>query len=47
MLCRLLAIFCVINMLNYLDRGAIASNGVNGHRATCTDGVCKSGTGIQ
>ncbi|XP_043713542.1 probable sphingolipid transporter spinster homolog 2 isoform X2 [Telopea speciosissima] len=27
---RLLAIFCVINMLNYVDRGAIASNGVNG-----------------
>lgn len=44
---RLLAIFCVINMLNYLDRGAIASNGVNGHRGTCTDGICKSGTGIQ
>ncbi|XP_061336408.1 probable sphingolipid transporter spinster homolog 2 [Gastrolobium bilobum] len=45
---RLLAIFCVINLLNYLDRGAIASNGVNGSRGTCTkDGVCKSGTGIQ
>ncbi|AES63586.2 sphingolipid transporter spinster-like protein, putative [Medicago truncatula] len=27
---RLLAIFCVINLLNYLDQGAIASNGVNG-----------------
>ncbi|CAK8577905.1 unnamed protein product [Lathyrus sativus] len=44
---RLLAIFCVINMLNYLDRGAIASNGVNGHRETCTGGTCKSGSGIQ
>ncbi|KAK7319532.1 hypothetical protein RJT34_04254 [Clitoria ternatea] len=45
---RLLVIFCVINMLNYLDRGAIASNGVNGSRGTCTDGgACKSGTGIQ
>lgn len=44
---RLLAIFCVINMLNYLDRGAIASNGVNGSRETCKNGICKSGTGIQ
>ncbi|XP_004504880.1 probable sphingolipid transporter spinster homolog 2 [Cicer arietinum] len=44
---RLLAIFCAINMLNYLDRGAIASNGVNGHRETCTAGTCTSGTGIQ
>ncbi|XP_057420890.1 probable sphingolipid transporter spinster homolog 2 [Lotus japonicus] len=45
---RLLAIFCVINMLNYLDRGAIASNGVNGSRGTCTKGgTCTSGTGIQ
>ncbi|KAJ1396565.1 MFS transporter superfamily [Sesbania bispinosa] len=45
---RLLAIFCVINLLNYLDRGAIASNGVNGSRGTCTEGgTCTSGTGIQ
>ncbi|XP_027364774.1 probable sphingolipid transporter spinster homolog 2 isoform X2 [Abrus precatorius] len=45
---RLLAIFCVINLLNYVDRGAIASNGVNGSRGTCTDGgTCTSGTGIQ
>ncbi|KAK2383367.1 Major facilitator superfamily protein [Trifolium repens] len=44
---RLLAMFCVINMLNYLDRGAIASNGVNGHSETCTGGTCKAGTGIQ
>ncbi|CAJ1936194.1 unnamed protein product [Sphenostylis stenocarpa] len=44
---RLLAIFCVINLLNYLDRGAIASNGVNGSQGTCEGGTCKSGTGIQ
>ncbi|KAK7328053.1 hypothetical protein VNO77_22148 [Canavalia gladiata] len=45
---RLLAIFCVINLLNYVDRGAIASNGVNGSRGTCTKGgTCTSGTGIQ
>ncbi|OWM66154.1 probable sphingolipid transporter spinster homolog 2 [Punica granatum] len=45
---RLLIIFCVINMLNYVDRGAIASNGVNGSRGTCTEkGICTSGTGIQ
>ncbi|TXG54111.1 hypothetical protein EZV62_019367 [Acer yangbiense] len=45
---RLLAIFCVINMLNYVDRGAIASNGVNGSRKTCSEsGTCTSGSGIQ
>ncbi|KAK4271360.1 hypothetical protein QN277_020064 [Acacia crassicarpa] len=45
---RLLIIFCVINLLNYLDRGAIASNGVNGTRRTChKSGACTSGTGIQ
>ncbi|KAK4772088.1 hypothetical protein SAY86_013863 [Trapa natans] len=45
---RLLIIFCVINMLNYVDRGAIASNGVNGSRGVCNaSGVCTSGTGIQ
>ncbi|KAK0605575.1 hypothetical protein LWI29_028272 [Acer saccharum] len=45
---RLLVIFCVINMLNYLDRGVIASNGVNGSLETCDDkGVCKAGSGIQ
>ncbi|XP_042412437.1 probable sphingolipid transporter spinster homolog 2 [Zingiber officinale] len=45
---RLLVIFCVINMLNYVDRGAIASNGVNGTQTTCTEsGTCTSGTGIQ
>ncbi|CAN0865028.1 Probable sphingolipid transporter spinster homolog 2 [Linum grandiflorum] len=45
---RLLMIFCAINMLNYLDRGAIASNGVNGSLETCDDaGICSSATGIQ
>ncbi|KAA3464138.1 putative sphingolipid transporter spinster-like protein 2 isoform X1 [Gossypium australe] len=45
---RLLIIFCVINMINYVDRGAIASNGVNGGSETCDDkGICKSGSGIQ
>ncbi|XP_019418646.1 PREDICTED: probable sphingolipid transporter spinster homolog 2 isoform X2 [Lupinus angustifolius] len=45
---RLLGIFCMINMLNYLDRGAIASNGVNGSKGTCSKaGICTSGTGIQ
>nr|GMD09992.1 probable sphingolipid transporter spinster homolog 2 [Ipomoea batatas] len=32
---RLLAIFCAINLLNYVDRGAIASNGVNGSPRSC------------
>ncbi|KAK2393309.1 Major facilitator superfamily protein [Trifolium repens] len=47
---RLLTIFCVINLLNYLDQGTIASNGVNGSRGTCTEGAaatCTSGSGIQ
>ncbi|XP_041017419.1 probable sphingolipid transporter spinster homolog 2 isoform X1 [Juglans microcarpa x Juglans regia] len=45
---RLLMIFCVINTINYVDRGAIASNGVNGSLGTCTDGgICSSGSGIQ
>ncbi|XP_065873959.1 probable sphingolipid transporter spinster homolog 2 isoform X2 [Euphorbia lathyris] len=45
---RLLVILCVINMLNYVDRGAIASNGVNGSIKTCDDkGICTSGSGIQ
>lgn len=31
-----------------MDRGAIASNGVNGTLATCTEsGVCTAATGIQ
>ncbi|KAJ6310331.1 hypothetical protein OIU76_015125 [Salix suchowensis] len=45
---RLLVIFCVINLINYVDRGAIASNGVNGSRRTCSkSGTCTSGSGIQ
>ncbi|KAG6409044.1 hypothetical protein SASPL_132119 [Salvia splendens] len=45
---RLLAIFCVINLINYVDRGAIASNGVNGSARTCSEsGVCTPGSGIQ
>ncbi|KAJ7946819.1 Major facilitator superfamily protein [Quillaja saponaria] len=45
---RLLVVFCMINLLNYVDRGTIASNGVNGSRKTCTkSGTCTSGTGIQ
>ncbi|XP_028083345.1 probable sphingolipid transporter spinster homolog 2 [Camellia sinensis] len=45
---RLLVIFCVINLINYVDRGTIASNGVNGSRKTCTkNGTCTAGTGIQ
>ncbi|OIT06134.1 putative sphingolipid transporter spinster -like 2 [Nicotiana attenuata] len=47
-LIRLLAVFCVINLLNYVDRGTIASNGVNGSRKTCTKtGTCSPGSGIQ
>ncbi|CAK7330335.1 unnamed protein product [Dovyalis caffra] len=45
---RLLVIFCVINLINYVDRGAIASNGVNGSRGTCSkSSTCSSGSGIQ
>lgn len=45
---RLLVLFCAINLLNYVDRGAIASNGVNGSSSTCTEnGACTSGNGIQ
>ncbi|XP_051137485.1 probable sphingolipid transporter spinster homolog 2 [Andrographis paniculata] len=44
---RLLVIFCSINLINYIDRGAIASNGVNGSRGTCESGTCSSGSGIQ
>ncbi|KAL1802047.1 hypothetical protein ACET3Z_030694 [Daucus carota] len=45
---RLLVIFCVINLINYVDRGAIASNGVNGSQRICeTGGTCSSGSGIQ
>ncbi|CAH2061474.1 unnamed protein product [Thlaspi arvense] len=44
----LLVIFCIINLLNYMDRGAIASNGFNGNIRTCNDkGKCNPATGIQ
>jgi len=47
---RLLTLFCLINMLNYLDRGVIASNGVNGAPGDpgCLEHeACFSGSGIQ
>ncbi|CAN1355277.1 Probable sphingolipid transporter spinster homolog 2 [Linum perenne] len=45
---RLLVIFCVVNLINYMERGAMASNGVNGSPKTCTpNGTCTAGTGIQ
>ncbi|KAF7127504.1 hypothetical protein RHSIM_Rhsim11G0144900 [Rhododendron simsii] len=45
---RLLTIFCIINLLNYVDRGAMGSNGVNGSPRSCTkSGHCTSGSGIQ
>lgn len=45
---RLLVILCVVNLLNYVDRGAIASNGVNGSIGICDEsGICQAGTGIQ
>ncbi|CAH2061456.1 unnamed protein product, partial [Thlaspi arvense] len=45
---ELLVIFCIINLLNYMDRGAIASNGVNGSTRSYDDkGKCNPATGIQ
>ncbi|CAL1409793.1 unnamed protein product [Linum trigynum] len=45
---RLLVIFCLVNLINYMERGAMASNGVNGSPKTCTaNGTCTAGTGIQ
>eukprot|EP00250_Pteridium_aquilinum_P019414 c24423_g1_i2 orf=340-1779(-) len=47
---RMLLIFCIVNLLNYIDRGTIASNGVNGSSAnsTCSSTeACSSGSGIQ
>ncbi|CAI7800058.1 unnamed protein product [Closterium sp. NIES-53] len=43
----LLLLFCAINMVNYIDRGAIASNGINGSPSHCQGDVCDSGSGIQ
>ncbi|KAL7583542.1 hypothetical protein Lser_V15G45948 [Lactuca serriola] len=45
---RLLVFFCAINMINYIDRGAISTNGVNGSPRICTESnVCSDGSGIQ
>lgn len=47
---RMLLIFCIVNLLNYIDRGTIASNGVNGSSAnsTCSSTeACSSASGIQ
>ncbi|KAM5576920.1 putative sphingolipid transporter spinster [Rosa sericea] len=45
---RLLLILCLVNLINYIDRGAIASNGVNGSIGICDEsGICHAGTGIQ
>jgi hypothetical protein len=41
---RLLAIFCAVNTLLYLDRGLFASNGVNGSPRTAE---APRGSGIQ
>lgn len=48
---RLLFLLCMVNLLNYVDRGAIASNGVNGTvlaNSTCNlTETCHRGSGIQ
>ncbi|KAH7300834.1 hypothetical protein KP509_24G080900 [Ceratopteris richardii] len=47
---RMLVIFCAVNLLNYIDRGTIASNGVNGSNSntTCNSTeACSSSSGIQ
>ncbi|CAN7101116.1 unnamed protein product [Brassica rapa subsp. narinosa] len=45
---RFVAILCIVNLINYVDRGVIASNGVNGSARTCdAKGLCSAGTGIQ
>ncbi|XLR19305.1 hypothetical protein HN51_065985, partial [Arachis hypogaea] len=42
-----LTIFYVINTLNYVDHGAIASNDINGNLEICDDfGICTTATGI-
>ncbi|CAI5522951.1 unnamed protein product, partial [Closterium sp. Naga37s-1] len=43
----LLLLFCAINMVNYIDRGGIASNGINGSPSHCQEDICDSGSGIQ
>ncbi|KAH7445122.1 hypothetical protein KP509_02G107900 [Ceratopteris richardii] len=47
---RLLVLLCVVNLLNYVDRGVIASNGVNGspRQTSCNPlETCQGGSGIQ
>ncbi|KAG5546124.1 hypothetical protein RHGRI_018339 [Rhododendron griersonianum] len=45
---RLLVTFCLINFINFVHRGAVASNGVNGNPKICTpSGQCTPGSGIQ
>ncbi|MCO5594285.1 hypothetical protein L7F22_048314 [Adiantum nelumboides] len=47
---RLLVLLCLVNLLNYVDRGVIASNGVNGtpREPTCKPlETCQGGSGIQ
>lgn len=40
--------FCLINMLNYIDRGVIAGHGVKGSFGKlCDNGVCTASTEIQ
>lgn len=39
---RLLAVFCCINFINYLDRGAIASTGVLGRSKREAEVSCPS-----
>lgn len=48
--CRMLVLLCIVNLLNYVDRGVIASNGVNGtpRDAKCNSvEACQGGSGIQ
>ncbi|XP_058217598.1 probable sphingolipid transporter spinster homolog 2 [Rhododendron vialii] len=45
---RLLVTFSLINFINFVHRGAVASNGVNGSPKICTpSGQCTPGSGIQ
>lgn len=46
----MLVLLCIVNLLNYVDRGVIASNGVNGtpRDAKCNSvEACQGGSGIQ
>lgn len=47
---RMLVVLCLVNLLNYVDRGVIASNGVNGAAGNTTCNpleTCQGGSGIQ